>query len=234
MKRIILIILLIIQISLVNAIGPVGENGLDIKVINNSIEIRGYTIVAAPPYGVPTKFVSSNPLFINILSESLGGTEFCSTYNYTSGNQTISTNVNCSYLVNYVKELPFIANFTNQTITTITDVNTQNKYDQCVLEKAQYSTSYNNCLNSKNLMINYETNYTNCKEQLNSCQNQLTTCQGQVTIMTKEKEDTKNTPWIYGAIGLAIGIVGALFYTGKIGGQKAKNYEDNFQRGQAA
>lgn len=236
MKKLIFLLLFlsILQLSLISAIGPVGENGLDITVKNNTIEVKGYTIVAAPPYGVPTKFISANPLFVNTLSESLGGVQTCATYNYTSGNETISTPVNCTYSVNYAKELAFITNITNQSITTITDTSTQSKYEQCILERAQYQTTYNNCLDGKNQLANYETNYTSCKEQLSNCQNQLTTSQTTVTTMTKEKEDNKNQPWIFGIVGLAVGILGSLFYTGKIGGTRVKHPEENFNRGQAA
>ena len=213
------------------ATGPVGENGIDITIANNTIQVQGYTIVAAPPYGVPTKFISSSPLFINTTNEALGATQTCVNFNYTSGNQSILIPTNCTYTVNYFKELPFITNMSAGNITTLTDVTTQAKYDQCVLERAQFSNSYNNCLDRERLLGNSQANLTACTTQLTTVQAQLTPLQSQVVSLQKQIDDSKNTPITWAVIALVIGVGGTYWFTTK--NSKIKHPEENYNRNQA-
>jgi hypothetical protein len=226
MKQIIILILLL-QVSLISAIGPVGENGLDISVKNNTIQIQGYTIIAAPPYGMPMKFVSTSGIFINSSNEPLGVIMNCVNFNYTEGNQSINIPTNCTYSIDYSKSFPFFTNFTNQSSQIVVDSVTQDKYEKCTLEKLQWESSYGN-------YSSYQQQITSWQTQLSTCQGQLTPLQTQNTELTKEQEDNKNKPWTYGGIGLAVGIIGTLFYLGRIGGPKSRRYEEDFNRGQSA
>ena len=245
MKRtIFLLSLLILQLSLISAIGPVGENGIDIYVKNNTIEIKGYTIIGVPTQQingqviiVPQKYTSTtNALFINYVNENLGLGSYCNQFNYTSGNQTDIALTNCTYNINYYREVPFmnLGNISNQSQVIVTDTTMQDRYNTCVLERAQYSTSYSTCLTRETAKSSYESNYSTCTNSLSICNNQLPPLQTQIETLNKEKEDTKNEKFTWAIVAAILAGAGTMFLTGQWGRQKIKHPEENYNRSQSA
>jgi hypothetical protein len=69
---------------------------------------------------------------------------------------------------------------------------------------------------------------------LATCNAAKTPLQNQIDACNKKIDDSKNNVYLWFAAGLILGIVAVMFYTGKWGAPKARNYEENFNRGQAA
>ena len=98
----------------------------------------------------------------------------------------------------------------------------------CKIERGQFESQLNSCLFR---LGEYEgVNASDCKTKLDECT--LTIKEKDLEIASKnkeiedlndEKEETKNQRWFYGVIGVIIGIIGLLFYQGKLGKEKAKD-----------
>jgi hypothetical protein len=220
-----------LNIAGIMAIGPVGENGINVRVENNSIQLQGYTIIRDPNTGVLSKALLEGS-FISKTTDSLGAALICSNFNYTEGNQSILIPTNCTYNVNYLIDIPFLnQNITNNSQQYFVDSTTQSKYEQCIVDKSQYINSYNNCLGREKLLGDYSTNYTSCSSLLINCQNSLSKSEEDIKILKKEKEDAKNTPWLYGFIGILIG-AGAMYWY-RNNNSKVRNPDSNYNRTQS-
>jgi hypothetical protein len=267
MKRIILLVLILLAISPILAFDSSvarsrnGERGIELLIHNNSLAIRNYLIYYDRGLDLTSKITvglsGSDTLPITVSCEQVNYTIYDSlptqctgVYNITYTSRNVTTTPNGTFNLVFEKNYLFnsdVFNDTNDTVTSniLSDIlkqlnSTLVKYDTCTLERAQYQTSYSNCLDSKTKAGSFESNFTECSKQLTDCNNQLSTCQTQrqttqttVDTMTKEKEDTKNTPYLFGIGGLIIGIVGAMLYNGKWGKDKARNPDGNYNRTQS-
>lgn len=243
MKIYLSIILLLLSVSFVYALGPVGEKGITVQVQNNTITIGGYTIVQDPSTGINIKVTSDN-LFINKVSSSTGLNITCNSVNipviengtYNGNNQSIIPGYNFS--VNYLIDIPFTSqNITNQSNLFCIS---QEKYEQCITEKAQYSTGMNSCTESKKDIKDVSSNFTTCSTNLQTTSTSLQICNSdkdsadkKVTDMETKIKDTQNQRYIWAGIAGVLCILGTLYFKGHIGGPKAHDPEQNFNRTQA-
>lgn len=121
----------------------------------------------------------------------------------------------------------------------IFNIDYKTQYDTCIVEKGKFDMGWNNC------RIDLEkytgANATVCKDRLDTCN--LTLKQKDIDISAKdekitslqtESEGTKNSKWIYGIGGVILGILGLLFYQGKLGrGVPRERSMSEFNKGQA-
>lgn len=242
MKIIYLSIILLLSISFVSALGPVGEKGITVQVQNGTIIISGYTIIQDPSTGVNLKVTSDN-LFINRVANSTGPIISCEsiivpilngTY-WDGSNRTITPSYN--FTENYQIDLPFTSqNITNQSSLFCLS---QDQYNQCLADKASYNAGLNSCVADKNKMNDVSNNFTTCQDTLRSTQTSLQICNSAkdttaqtITDMTQKQKDTSNQIWIVGALCLAAGVGATMYYKGHWG-NKNKDPDDNFNRTQA-
>lgn len=227
----------------------VGESGIEITIKNNTILIQGYTIISTQIYNpytgtyteIPQKFVSlTDNLFINKVNETINPINRCENVTFDrEENGTIKRETcltNCSAHFDYYKEIPFL-NFRierNQSQPTITDQATLQRYDQCLMEKAQYIAGLNACVENKNKQEDFEKKYGQCSNELNACLIERNITVTERNRLFTEYESKKNQNWVYGVGGLILGIIGTLWLSGKIGGPKAPNIEGIFNRQQSA
>lgn len=232
--------------SFISAIGPVGENGMDIYIINNTIIVEGYTIIGVQQYNpitgqyttTPQKFVSStNNLFVNRLNETINGTVICDPVIVNQNGTNHTYFQNCRVNQDYHKEVAFLnilTNNSNQSQPTITDTATQAKYEQCLTDKAQFSAGLDSCVKDKSTLNDFSANFTKCQSDLTTCTIDKNAAQTSKSTLEKEKEDTKNRQWMYGGAGLVLGLLGTLYWKGHLGGPKAKRPQDQYNVNQAA
>ena len=113
------------------------------------------------------------------------------------------------------------------------------KYAECIElkgkcdgERNQFNMGWNNCLKDLN---DYKLNNNeSIKEKFNSCNLEKQSLQINLDAQVKKysdyeelQKDKGNSKYIYGVVGFILGIVGTLFYQGKIGNQnKDKSHEE--------
>lgn len=231
---------LIIQLAPISALGPVGEKGITVQIINGELVIQGYTIVQDPSTGLSIKAVSDN-LFINKAVSQPISTIVCNsvdvpmvTVNTTWNGTTQPVTPSGIFNTNYSRDIPFIGQNTTNTSSYSLFCISQEKYESCLNDKNLIEGNYRALveINAKSNTTNLECNaaYTN----LGTCQSEKSTIQAQVTTLTDEKEKTKNQKWVYGLVGLAAGIFGTLWSKGFIGKPKVRDPGESYNRGQAA
>jgi len=199
--------------------------GIDVRIINNSLTIQGFII---------TDFAGKVPAgFIKETNSSLSTNPFvCEDLEVTEGNTTRIVKTNCTLNIDYHKEIFF--NFNDSTSTIIGDTELQRKYEECLTEKADYNAGLNSCNTEKNKRVDNELNYTNCKSDLRICQDDKSDAEKDYSELQTEQKENSNKHWIWGAVGAALGMIATLYYKGFIGGPKAKTPEDSYNRQQSA
>lgn len=108
----------------------------------------------------------------------------------------------------------------------------------CKIQRGQFESQLNSCLQKVGI---YEgVNATKCKEDLSTCTLSLKTkdidlgAKDEKIIAIQEESDSKqNSRWIYGIVGVIAGILGLLFYQGKVGGGPKERSMGEFNKGQA-
>jgi len=245
MKIIYLSIILLFSVSFVSALGPVGERGISVEVKNGTINVIGYTIVQNPD-GIsgPLK-ITSNNLFINQTTSSTGINIMCNSVSvpliingtYNGSNETVTPGYNFSE--SFLKDISFTSqNFSgNQSALFCIS---QDQYDQCLEEKADFRSWYNTCEKSKDGMDDTSTNYTTCRESLQTANTNLQianaakeTVSEKVTEMETAQKDAENQKWIFAVVAAGLTFVAMMIYTGKWGTNKVKTPDQEFQRGNA-
>lgn len=214
-------ILILLSISFINA-----ENeGVDITIENDTITLQGYTY---------TTFAGKVPAgFITFKNVSLGDDLIkCEDLTYTSNNVTRTVKTNCTLNINFHQEFPF--NFNNTASFVITDQQLQQRYEKCLEDKNAFENGLKTCTKDKNEQGLFESNYSVCSSALTICESTKTTALADKAELEKDQEDNQNRHWIWGIGGLIFGIIGSLWYTGKIGGPRTKNPEESFNAQQAA
>lgn len=211
MKKIIFLLLLtLIFAAQINFI--LAEEGVEVTIQNNSILIRGYItseLAGKVDAGYFTKINETFPVTI-------------SCENVIVGNETYQKN--CILNLVYNKSVPFSINSSHTAI--IGDTTLQRKYEDCIQEKVQYSVGLSSCVESKNRMTNYESNFSTCKNNLDLCNLDKSSLTTQKNDLDKKVADTKNLPWIVGAICLAVGAGGMYWY--RVKGPKGVKPEDQY------
>lgn len=120
---------------------------------------------------------------------------------------------------------------------TIENLNFLSKYEQCVTDKIGYERGWQGCVNDLAQYKNSTTG-TDCKNQLNTAQNTISNQQndiselnGKITTLEEAAEKTKNSKWIFGVIGIIIGVVGYMAKEGKINSNVRDKSAGEFHRG---
>lgn len=230
MKKILLLCMsLLLLNSLVSAVDF--DSGINITIVNGTLTVKDYIT----PFG--TVITGTNAVF-DSFTQNVGTLIVCQNpfVDVNGTNGTYYKQSDCHIDINFYKELPLKKNFINSTSNcTTTDyyvVNsaTQKELDNCKTDKAIIQGNLQALANENGSISKATESYAKCMNDLGKTEN----LQTQITALEKEKEDTKNTKWIYGVVGLAGGIVGMMFYTGKWGKQKIKNPEDSYNRSQSA
>lgn len=220
-----LLFLSILQLSIISAY-VAGKDGIDIIIKNDTIDAKSYIF-----YGGTTPY-TKNLMTTNLISSFNCDSLNISNLTFGAYNETILTN--CTYIfadktvtINMTDVCP-----ANETIQRTVEVNEETiiNYTQCLKDYGilfgnhQYISNEYGGLNKTNEL------YIKCNADLAVCNTK------QITIddLNKQIEDMTNQKYVWGVVGLIAGIVGYMFYTGKIGGQKAKQAGENYQRGQRA
>ncbi len=153
--------------------------------------------------------------------------EFISQEDPYNNNKTFSFSVNLSSQDISYESILFdyrviVANM------TVENIDFKEDWQQCTTEKSGYERAWQLCQNN---LIKYEgENATICNEELDNCK--LTIREKDLDIESKnkeitelgdEKETTKNSKYLWGAIGVVLGILGVLVYRGELGGDKARD-----------
>jgi hypothetical protein len=78
---------------------------------------------------------------------------------------------------------------------------------------------------------------TDCKIQLTNAQNtisnqqtEISECNGKISTLNEETTKTKNQKWIFGVIGIIIGVVGYMVKEGKINSNVKERSMGDFNR----
>jgi hypothetical protein len=202
----------------------VHEEGIDIRIKNNTVKINGYVI---------TDFAGKVPSsFINNTDETISSNPIkCNNINVTEGNVTKTYQTNCTLNLDYHKEIPFSFNRSVSTIIGNTDL--QRKYEDCLVLKSQFSAGLDSCSKAKVEQGEFEKNFTQCSTGLQICRSEKSSIETNRNDLKKEMEDNKNKHWIWGIGGLVIGVAGILLYQKKLLGPKVKSPEDSYNTRQA-
>jgi hypothetical protein len=221
--------LLIISLGLLMSLTFVSAaEGIDISIVDNQISIRGYT---------ESSFAGKIPAdFIPQINESLGSGVVCHnnvTVQETQGNSTVNVvyPTNCTLALSYTKTLPFGFNVTN---VVVGDQKIQQDFIACIAEREQHKAGLNNCNKALVEQGEWESNFSTCNTNLVTCQAERSTAISDKNRFEQEQEQNKNSGWTWAIGGLAVGVLGSLWYTGKIGGPKQKKPEDSYNPQQAA
>ncbi len=221
-KIFVIVLMSIFCLGFVNA-----ESGIDLKIHNDTIIVEGWIVSdfgGKVAYGIIDKVetnITSNPLI-------------CQDLNVTEGNTSRIVQTNCTYVIDYHLNIPFLnANDTTQGII-IGDTELQRKYETCLEQKAAFNAGLNSCSTAKNEQSGFESNYTKCATDLQVCQSERATAQTETNRLTTEINENGNQQWVWGIGGLIIGILGTLYYCGRLGGPKSQKPDENFNRQQAA
>lgn len=227
MKIYLLMILLLISVTFVSADS---NDTVGVTITNNSIYISGYT------YSQIAGWVSAG-LFAPV-NETLNFTFNCANETVQIVDPTNSSNLinktyqsNCSTSLFYDKRIPLDI---NQSYTTIIgDSRLQEKYEQCIQDKAAFNAGLNSCVGDKAKYVDSTANYSRCTSDLLICNNDKSNVQKNMDDLNKKNEDSKNWPVISAVLGLAIGAGLTLYYKGHWGGPKIRP-EDSFNPTQGA
>jgi hypothetical protein len=231
MKNLIIILslALVLQFSLISAIGtpditrPNGESGIVVQIQDNTINISGYTITLGT-------FVNLDYFPISKVSNPLGATVSCNQRNVTDGNTTVISYENCTYNANYIIDIPIPIISQNETNISSLLCLSQEKYDECLTLKAQYGAGLDACTIAKNINDGAVANYSTCALSLNTCQSERSTATSQVATLTTDAANTKNQKWIFGVVGIAAGIFGTLYFKGFLGKPRIRSPDESFNR----
>ena len=204
----------------------IAVEGLEIRIINGTIEIQGYIITELAGK------ISAG--FIEHVNGTLGDNLIiCSEIvNITQGNETISVGANCTLNIDYYKDLPFSFNTTGQLILNNPEL--QLKYENCLVDKSAFEAGLNVCVSVKNEQGDFKDNYTLCSSTLLVCESERSSAQSEKNKIEKESEEKKNRQWVWGIVGLILGALVTLYYKGHIGGPRSRKPEDSYNPRQAA
>lgn len=209
-------------LSLVSASGPV----ITLTISNGTISAQGFFIYDA--FGkYPAPIITNFNEAINLSVECYNATT--SVLNNVTGNYTNSTSQVCNSSGYYTRDIP--VTFANQSLV-VTDTNSQAQYNQCLQEKAQYSTGLNTCADTLTKQIAYKDNYTQCSTDLQICNADKSRITTDKTTAETNYTNSKNAKYYFGVGGLILGIVGYMFYRKEIGGPK-HTQQDSYQAHQA-
>lgn len=115
---------------------------------------------------------------------------------------------------------------------------TDTQLTKCKIQRGQFETAYNKCLSD--ISVYTGANATVCKTKLETCSLDLKSKDldlaakdDQIATVKREGDATKNSKWMYGAGGIILGILGLLFYQGKLGGNAKERSMGEFNPSQA-
>jgi len=192
---------------------------LRIQVNGNSMNVSGwinYEGVGTYPAPIITNF-----------NEVIGT---CVATNFTNSTGNFTNSI-CTYN-NYTRDVLLLST-NNNSVTVMTDTTSQ-AYLKCLDDKALYMNGMNAC--NLNLVKNdaYKDNYTMCYADKTICSNSLTSKDTELAACQKINTENSNQKYVYGAVGIIIGVLCTLGYF-KLGmfQPKAATAEDNFNRQQS-
>jgi hypothetical protein len=225
-------------IGIVNA-ASLGDSGVDVIVNNNTLTVRGFTYIFPSPSSGLQKYSPPNGtnLGVETFIGSIGSGISCESevVNLLNGtNMTVQKN--CILNISFSKEFLWIDNnFTNSSSPAVTDTDTLNKLTTCINERAQFSAGLDSCVKDKQTFTDVSSNYTNCNNELVQCRADKGVAESEKNRLTTEAEGKKNQHYVWGVIGVIAGILGALWYTGRIGGGvgKIRRPEEKYNVNQA-
>lgn len=221
MKKIILLALLLLLPTISAQVND--TTYVQVTVENNQIKLNGIVetnVVGIGRINVSTNFVSLNDtltLTTNCTSVDINGT------NHTTCSSTYSS---------YTKTVPL--NFANTISLTTTESDTQVTLNRCLEERGNWLGAFTACEATRVKLEGIDSNYSICQTSLASCNSERGVLQSENSNLKTEQEDNKNKPITGGVIGAILGAVAAGVYFGKIGGQKHRNPDDDYNRRQAA
>ena len=201
------------------------ENGIEIKIVNDSISVRGYT--NDPIYG------KVDFGFFNKIDEQMNNSIVCDNVMVEVNGTNTTYQENCRIDFNYNKDIPIFTQ--NESTTAIMgDTGLWKELQDCVTLKAQYSAGLASCVENKLTMTDASTNITQCSTDIQICRSDKSNLDIKVSSLEKDIEDNKNRQWWFGILGLVIGGVIIMIKEGKLGGTKIKKEEDYFNPRQAS
>ena len=195
-----------------------------------------------------TAAISSTDINVNVKN--------ITAWNITSGKVTLKISISSSEytpsttfditltknnLVDNSKLIPFL--FTGTPTTSNLDYfqlwnQTDFQLTTCKIQRGQFETAYNKCL--QDISVFTGANATICKNKLETCtldlktkDLDLTAKDDKIVAVQEESDSERNSRWVYGFGGVIIGILGLLFYQGKIGGGPRERSRGEFNPGQA-
>jgi len=219
-KLIIFFLLLSISLVMVSA----ENSGMVLNIKNNTLTIEGY-VVTEVAGRVNAGFFSNVDVSLN------NDIIMCDSIQINETNITKTYYQNCSLNINITRDIPFI--FDNNK-TAIIDIQLQEKYENCLVDKKSCEKSLETCSSDYYNFKDFESNFTKCSSDLQVCRNDKTNLEGSVNTLQEEQDDTKNSKYIWAICAAGIVIVFFMYKEGKIGGPKVHRDEDSYNLNQAA
>lgn len=158
-----------------------------------------------------------------------------------SGTNTFNITLKLNKAFSGSKVIPFL--FTGTTTASNLDYfdlwnQTDIQLTSCKIQRGQFETAYNRCLSD--ISVYTGTNATICKDKLETCtldlkrkDIDLTAKDDKITSIQTESDSKQNSRWVYGFGGIIAGILGLLFYQGKMGGRPKERSMSEFNPSQA-
>lgn len=169
--------------------------------------------------------ISNNPITLKFYNYTF---EVISKYQINNKNYTITNNLlvpanqsgeNFSCFIPN-QEFTF-DNYFIQNSTTSIDITINDRLINCEIEKINLNSSFNL----------YQNNYAfSCNISLIAKDSELQTAKNEVQRLTADSLAKQNQNWKWGALGLLLGVVGYMFFTGKIGRNVRDKSESEYNR----
>lgn len=206
MKKIIPLIIIasILIMPMVLAVDLIADSKITIKAHNS------------------TKYVNNSVIVVLEITNS----------DYSVNNRNFTLNVSTNKAVSNTYEFLFqMAKNTSGSIDTCQyDENTT----KCYIDKGKLDIGFQQCTNT---LQEYKNGSYDCNLVLNNCQNsvgdkqsEIDTLNSQIADLNEEQKNTKNSKWLFLAIGFALGLLAYAFKEGKLNKITDKSYRE-FNRG---
>ena len=169
--------------------------------------------------------ISNNPVTLKFYNNTF---QVISRYDINNKNYTFTNNLlvpanqSGENLSCFVPSQEFtFDNYFLQNITTSIDLTINDRLINCEIEKATLNSSFNSYQNN---------NAFSCNISLIQKDSDLKLAKDAVGRLTADSLAKTNEKYLWGVLGLALGVVGYMFFTGKIGRNVRDKSEEEFQR----
>lgn len=213
--------LLLVSILLLFLPCMIAENGIEVVIKNDTLNIRGYTtdvIYGKVDFG-----------FFDKLNDKLNVSLICDEIIINNNGTNNTYQENCNVKIDYKKDIPIYT--VNQTSSSIIgDSKLWNDLKMCEELKSQYRAGLDLCIQTKNEREDLSQNFSQCNSEIIICRNDKIRLQEDVNSLKEDIEDNKNRQWWFLIVGIIVGGVIIMIKEGKIGGPKHKSDDEVFNR----